>query len=389
MGSENKKLKIAIVSFDWRNIFENDFEQLKGKLKRDGLDPDFNDFFLISWSDKKYHKKIGNIETVHLKAPLGGRIFCDILSDFFVPFFLAKHSFRPDIILVYDFPLIFAGLFCKIFWHSKIVMFLGNLPSALAKTRKASGLRNIYQKLSEFSGKNLVDYFIVISQITEKYISDLGIPENRIKKIIPDVIERDRQFITSSKRGIVRKKFNIPEDKKILLSVGRLEPEKGFDELIEIFGSLERNDFILLITGEGSQKERLLELIEEKNLEQKVILAGYQDRANIWNYYQDADIFILFSRSEGLGLVFWEAMFMGVPVIGAAIDGIKETIGQDGERGFYWENDLEELENKINICLDKESKEKIIMIERAKEYVEQKNKSRLNINNLINGLHYF
>src|SRR4030042_401911 len=356
MGSENKKLKIAIVSFDWRNIFENDFEQLKGKLKRDGLDPDFNDFFLISWSDKKYHKKTENFETVHLKAPLGGRIFCDILSDFFVPFFLAKHSFRPDIILVYDFPLIFAGLFCKIFWHSKIVMFLGNLPSALAKTRKASGLRNIYQKLSEFSGKNMVDYFIVISQITEKYISDLGIPDNRIKKIIPDVIERDRQFIASSKKGIVRKKFNIPEDKKILLSVGRLEPEKGFDELIEIFGSLERNDFILLITGEGSQKERLLELIEEKNLEQKVILAGHQDRANIWNYYQDADIFILLSRSEGLGLVFWEAMFMGVPVIGAAIDGIKETIGQDGERGFYWENDLEELENKINICLDKESK---------------------------------
>jgi len=43
--SRQNKLKIAIVSFDWKNIFENDFSSFLGKLKRDRLNPQENDFY--------------------------------------------------------------------------------------------------------------------------------------------------------------------------------------------------------------------------------------------------------------------------------------------------------------------------------------------------------
>jgi len=383
MEKQDKKLKIAVISFDWRNIFENNFDELIQKLKRDRLNPDFNEFFFISWSVKKYHKKIKNIETVHFKAFFGWRIFCDLMSDFLVPIILGRHNFKPDIVLVYDFPLIYSGIFAKIFWGSKIVLFLGNMPSGLVRTRKFPGWRYYYQKSAEFAGKYFVDQFFVISESTKKYVVDLEINAEKIKIITPDILERDKEFILVSQKGTIRKKYNIADDKKILLSVGRLEPEKGFNDLLAVFNSLKQNDLILIVVGEGSQKDKLIRQAKDLNMENRIVFAGYQSRENIWNYYQDADIFILLSRSEGLGLVFWEAMFMGVPVIGTLAGGIKETIGHDGERGFYWKNDPEDLKNKIDFCLDKGNNERRFMVERAQEYIRQKLESKTVINDLL------
>jgi glycosyltransferase involved in cell wall biosynthesis len=383
MINENKKLKIAVISFDWRNIFENNFEELVRKLKRDRLNPDLNDFFFISWSSKKYHKKVNNIETVHFKAPFGRRILCDFLSDFMVPIILRRYNFQPDIVLVYDFPLIFSAVWAKILWRSKTVLFLGNLPTGLTKTRKFAGFQYLYQKSAEFAGKYFVDLFVAISESTKNYLKDLKIKEEKIRTITPDILERDKEFILNSKKGVIRQNYDIADSRKVLLSVGRLEPEKGLDELIEVFKSLDREDLVLMIVGEGSRKQKLAEKIIEKSLEGKIILAGFQDREEIWNFYQDADIFILLSRTEGLGLAFWEAMYMGVPVIGTDIDGIRETIGADGERGFYWKNDLGDLKNKLEILLDNTSIEKQSVVGRAKDYVRKKLESKADINSLL------
>lgn len=378
-----RPLKIAIISFDWRNIFETDFSQLEDKLRRDGLAPEINYLFLISWSTKSYYKKIGNIQTIHLRMPYWFRFFCYFLSIFIIPIALKVKSFKPDIILVFDFPLIFSGIFPKIFWRSKIILFLGNLPLGLIKIRKLANLRHFYHIMAGFLGKHLVTQFFAISQATKNYIENLGVASNKIKIFTPNTIERDKHFILSSKKGLTRQIYNIPPSKKILLSVGRLEAEKGFADLIKLFHLLGRDDLVLIIVGEGSQKNSLIKLVNNLKIERKVIFTGYVGRKKIWNYYQDADIFILLSHSEGLGLVFWEAMFVGTPVIGTPIDGIKETIGNDGGRGFYWKNDLEDLKNKIDFCLDNANKDRVSMIGHAKEYVQQKFKSKANINDFF------
>lgn len=53
-----KKLNILMIGFDWRNIFEHDYNQLIEKLERDCLNPEFNNFFIFDWSTKTYYKKI-------------------------------------------------------------------------------------------------------------------------------------------------------------------------------------------------------------------------------------------------------------------------------------------------------------------------------------------
>jgi glycosyltransferase involved in cell wall biosynthesis len=144
------------------------------------------------------------------------------------------------------------------------------------------------------------------------------------------------QYVTVAKRGTVRDQFNIPPSTPILLSVGRLISEKGFAELLEQFAA-SRIEARLIIVGEGELLDALTDRARALDISDKVLFVGWQDRAHIWDFYADADAFVLLSKVEALGLVFWEAMYMNVPVIGRPIGGIKETIGEDGLRGFFWD----------------------------------------------------
>jgi glycosyltransferase involved in cell wall biosynthesis len=87
----------------------------------------------------------------------------------------------------------------------------------------------------------------------------------------------------------------------------------------------------------------------------------------------DADCFVLLSKSEALGLVFWEAMYMNVPVIGRPVGGIVETIGKDGERGFLWDakDGTEAFKNKLERAIRKDPDVQAMTV-RAREYVQRK-----------------
>jgi len=115
-----------------------------------------------------------------------------------------------------------------------------------------------------------------------------------------------------------------------------------------------------------------------------VIFAGHVSRQDIWNYYLDADLFILLSKSEGLGLVFHEAMYMNVLVVGSKIEGIIDSIGINEENGFYWNGEnIQELEGIIDKCIQN-TDEVILKKNNAFNYVENKINSNYNINNYFN-----
>jgi len=377
MKNQRKPLKIFIIGYDWRNILENNFKELEERLKRDRLEPDFNNLFLMAWSTKRYHKKEGNIEALDIRAFFGRfKLFYDFLSIFLAPYIALKYRFRPDIFLTRDFPSVFSGILLKIFFKTKTVFFLGSMPTDLAKSRNFSFLRWGYYYFSEILAKRLVDVYLANGETTRDYLVRLGVKKENIKIMVEDIVLRDKNFIAAAKKGELRKNFNIGEDKKILLSVGRLEKEKGFDRLIDAFGQLCRDDLILIIAGDGSLKRELDDRINNLGLTEKVFLAGNATREKIWNFYKDADAFILLSYSEGNPTVFREAMYMGVPVIGSKIDGIIEFIGADGDKGFLWDEKegINKLEEKISKSVNN-LKEVEEIKKRAKSYIEE------NINN--------
>lgn len=114
---------------------------------------------------------------------------------------------------------------------------------------------------------------------------------------------------------ILRPEDFIKKNKKILLSVGRLDKQKGFDLLLNAFAQLASSfpEWDTVIIGEGPERKALESLIKQLNLENRVFLIGRV--GNITDWYNQSDIYILSSRFEGFPNTLVEAMAHGLPVI--------------------------------------------------------------------------
>ncbi|HMI00868.1 MAG TPA: glycosyltransferase family 4 protein [Pedobacter sp.] len=103
-------------------------------------------------------------------------------------------------------------------------------------------------------------------------------------------------------------------ERKIILSIGALEEEKGFDLLIRAFHTVKHlDDWNLLIVGAGSKKTELLRLAAQLEMRDRVIIKD--NTKAIIREYLNASIYVLPSRREGFGMVLIEAMECGLPCI--------------------------------------------------------------------------
>lgn len=380
-----QSLNLLVINCDWRNIFETGFDELYKKLERDRLNPEFNNFLFLSWSNENYYKKRGErFSSAHIKTRWHFfRPIFDFLSVFLIPYRVFKYHFKPDVIIVYDFGFLPTAKIIKIFFGGRIILCLTNMPELTSKTRNFGRIKSFYSFLIERLFGSFIDKAYTLNDTMRIYLERLGIRRDRIVIFASNTINRDLSHVHNSQKGVVRSKYNLPVDKKIILSVGRLEAEKNFSQLLNIFSKLNK-DYVLIILGQGSLKDSLEKQAQELNIKDRVIFQGFVEREDIWNYYNDADVFILLSKAEALGLVFWEAMYMGVPVIGSRVGGIQETIGSEGLRGFFWEekDGIKEMEDKISRCLS-ETEELKNMKKRARLYVEEKIKNNITINDIF------
>ena len=384
-----KPISVMIISFDWDNLYKYNPEAIETKLIRDGFRTTIDSFFTISWSTETYYKKINdNFETYHMKARFRHlRPLYDVLLLFKLLFILERFKVRPDIVIAYDFPNAASLLLAKLFYKFKTVLFVTNLPTQLIKTRKKVILRNLYQRVSEFFAKFVTDYVFCINETTKEYVHKIGIPDTKIRVFVSNTIKQDKHIIETTKKGVYRNILCLSSDKKMLISVGRLEPEKGMEELIDAFIKINDDRLVLCIAGEGFLKQKLENKIKEKKFDKKIFLLGHLKKKQLWSLYTDADLFILLSKSEALGLVFWEAMYMSVPVIGSRVGGIIENIGANEERGFYWQpgDSLEQLKDRINELLFLEYKklDKERLLHDARQYVIEKIENISTMNSML------
>ena len=120
---------------------------------------------------------------------------------------------------------------------------------------------------------------------------------------------------------------NAASPTKRLISLGRLDPVKQFDLLIEAFATVhgDHHDWTLEIWGEGQEKNRLFRLIQKLGMEKNIFLRGFTD--NITPVLASGHCFCLPSRSEIFGLALGEAMAHGLPSVGfASTTGVNQLI---------------------------------------------------------------
>lgn len=188
----------------------------------------------------------------------------------------------------------------------------------------------------------------------------------------------------------------IKKEKIKILTVSRLVPYKGLKYSIKAVSKIVKNfpdkKIIYQIIGDGYEREFLLNLITELNMNKYIKLEGNKKRSEVKEYYNKADIFILPSisfkdgREEGQGLVIQEAQAMCLPVIVTDVGGIPEGI-INNETGFLIEDkNIKEIESKVKLLITDYGR-RIEMGLKGREFVKDKFNQKV-LNDKLERIYY-
>ena len=142
------------------------------------------------------------------------------------------------------------------------------------------------------------------------------------------------------------------QDKTVLISVGRLAPEKNWDTLLHAFAKVcpQYPNLRLVLIGDGPAKETLEALAAELGIAEHVTFTGPLPFAEVPCYLKAADAFTFASVTETQGLVTMEAMAAGLPVVAVDGSGTRDIVDH-GKQGFLVENDADALAEGIKKLL--------------------------------------
>lgn len=201
-------------------------------------------------------------------------------------------------------------------------------------------IRNLIKSLKNFN------YFMPVSQ----ELADFYKPKLKNTKTI---------YIPNFIDGLPSERSNL--QKKQLISVGRLDKIKGFEDLIDIFNIFQNthSDWTLHIVGDGFEKEHLQNKINKLNLQDKVILCGTKLSKELEEEYINSSLYLMTSFSESFGLVLVEAASYGLPLLAFdSAQGAKEII-KNNQNGFLIpDRNKTDFVNKINELLENSQKQK-------------------------------
>lgn len=236
------------------------------------------------------------------------------------------------------------------YFHNKLVQkYANNDIITIATEHNFHNNDKRYIKKVVRSVKNF-DYFVPVSYNLQKFY------ETKLRHtkclFIPNVIE------------IIPNKNSKLKD-NVLINVGRLEPEKGHLELLEIIKEVKVKipNIKLYLVGDGSLYEKLKKKVEEYHLESNVILTGFVNKDMLCNYYLESSLFVMTSLTESFGLVLLEAQSYGVPCIAYdSADGAKELLKNNKGILVKNRNQKQMVEEIINLLKNKEQLKKMSKI---------------------------
>ena len=234
---------------------------------------------------------------------------------------------------------------------TNITLIISSLFISSIKVRVVSDRNNpkkserpIIIKILKFLFYRFSDHVVLQTQkIKENY---KFIKKNKIK-IIPNTI---------SEKIKLKKNYNINKKLKII-SVGRLEQQKGYDVLLKSLKILKEKkyNFVCNIFGKGSEKKKINQSIIKLGLKNHVILKGVDRK--ILNYYKSYNLYILSSKFEGYPNSLLEALASGLTSISSDCDYGPSEIISNNVNGLLFKNGNHlDLYKKINFLLKNKSK---------------------------------
>lgn len=163
--------------------------------------------------------------------------------------------------------------------------------------------------------------------------------------------------VSEDKKRDLRRQLGLDGRTKVLLTIGRLSPEKGHIHLVKAFSEMHRRlglkDLRLIIVGDGQERARIERMCVRCKVVDAVALVGHQRDVN--PYFAISDVFVLPSHSEGSPNALLEAMMAEVPVVATAVGGVPEIVTHGREALLVRKNDVSGLARAIRDVLDNEA----------------------------------
>lgn len=322
IGSKNLKVfyldSTAKGAFKWQLEQDNGFqEKIMPKLS-----PDFMD----DW-------------------PFIGRINPSIFSEL--------NNFKPDVIIVHGYShatFLMAFLWAKI---NKIPYVIGGEMEHLSLNKRQALARIVRDIIIKFVYSNAA-YIMTMGTTGDKWCEHFGFPKEKLTRapyVSDNEFFKENSILTPEDKKELRKKYNIPENNFVFISVSRLVAVKQLDKQIKAFNRLQEQykNTTMFIVGNGEQEEYLKNLAKDN---ENIIFAGGLQKPDVARMLGVSDCFVLNSNYEPWGLVVNEALACSLPVISTDMVGSYLDLCKDGLNG-YIVNAFNDNENELFKAMEK------------------------------------
>lgn len=230
-------------------------------------------------------------------------------------------QWRPEVICAHGYKAVFYSSLLKLLTGCKYIGF--------SRGWTAENLRvSVYEMLDRLLIRS-ADRVVAVSEAQAKRLQRAFIPKGKIAVVANAVTMKEDKNSRGGCTYGIRKELGLNPDCRLLLTAGRLSPEKGHRYLLSAMRSIVDvfPDVHLLIAGDGQLREKLEKQSVTLQCHKHVHFLGF--RRDLISLFEQVDVFVLPSLSEGLPNVIIESMILGVPVVATRVGGVPEIVNHE------------------------------------------------------------
>lgn len=200
---------------------------------------------------------------------------------------------------------------------------------------RTPAFQNLYGRMIDLIGSRADRFVCIDQQSYNTYRMRRWARPHDVRLVWGSVDDSLFRPLPQAIRNEIRERYGVPQDAKVILSIGRLTRLKGVHLVIEAMARLarKRSDIHLLVAGDGGEASALREQVDANRLQSRIHFLGAVPHEETPNLYAGSDVTVVASEQESLGFTILESLACGTPVVSTCV-GVAPHVIQERQTGF-------------------------------------------------------
>lgn len=306
----------------------------------------------LKFPNGRYDVDVGGINVDYFKN-LSNRFKLATMLDspLSAPFRIRKDIKNHEVIHIHEHRQTLA-IFVSHFARKNNIPYVVQAHGSVLPFFQKEGLKNIFDKVFGFRILHNASCVFALTEVEKEQYLKMGVEEDKIE-IVPLGINLE-EYENLPQKGSFKSRFNIAEDDKLILFVGRIHEIKGLDLLVDAFNDLidhngEVSIKLAIVGPDDGYLSKLEEKVKEYSLKENVIITGPLYKEEKQEALVDCDLFVMPSKYESFTTSGLEAMACGKPLVLTKNNHIHDWV--DGNVGIACDDDKDSLRKAIETVL--------------------------------------